>query len=417
MQTLESLEDVQRLVGELGQTIPRLSLAERRHVRAVLKASDLERLDAGWIIRLSLAAGLPLSHRRLDPVQICQALPARDIGRFLDRLSSQELAIDAEVPLEAITRTLNRADAPQTFHSLLRLAHSGVHPGFKGSLTTRTRFRPQTALALLKTATRIAAFVVPDTTALSKQQFLRRRTTIKLFVDLAYLTAQKCETPDVSAAILELMIGLSRRVGWIEFERAIETNAERWSYLYLLPAELVPALLSRKRIAEIETLASRAALFEGSREAFEKALWNALTQKPPTIPMASREWVEGFLGLRKPPKLPDLHSKSIDTASDVNLERMATLLLAAWEARDEGAGARHLFQLFSGICKTAFRLSLAGDPGDTAEFDPAVHEASGGNVMTGGRVRLLRPWVQWGEPPVTRVIVRALVSPVEQVGR
>ena len=62
------------------------------------------------------------------------------------------------------------------------------------------------------------------------------------------------------------------------------------------------------------------------------------------------------------------------------------------------------------------RGQLAGDPGDVAEFDPAVHEASGGNIMGGVRVRLLRPWVQWGEPPVTRVIVRALVSSVEPEG-
>jgi len=411
MQTLESLKDLQRLVGELGQPLPKLSLSERRQAKAVLEASDLESVDAGWVIRLSLAAGLSLSDRRFDAAQIVLALPAIDIIHSLDRLSSHERTINAEVPLEAIGLTLRRENAARALHSLLRLAQG---PDLKSSVITRAQFRPKTALALLKTASRIAPFIVPDTTVgLSRSRFERRRMAIKSLLDLVYFTAIKCETSEVCAAALELMISLSRRVGWVDFDRATEMSAAHWSYLSHLPAKLVPSLLSRNRIAEVETLASRAALFEGSREAFEEALREALTETTSNISMASREWVEGFLGLKRPPKPPEIQNKSIDSASGVNLDRMATLLLAAWEAREEGAGSRHLFQLFSGICKTAFRLSLAGNPGDTTQFDPAIHEASGGTILDGGMVRLLRPWVQWGDPPVTRVIVRALVSPAD----
>lgn len=411
MQTLESLKDLQRLVGELGQPLPTLSFSERRQARAVLGASDLESLGEAWVIRLSLAAGLSLSDRRFDAAQVVLALPAADIMRFLDRLSSQERTINAEVPLEAIGLTLRRENAVRALHSLLRLAHG---PDPKSSVTTRAQFRPKTGLAFLRTASRIAPFIIPNTTdGLSKNQFARRRLSIKLILDLAYFTATKCETSDVCAAALELMVSLSRRVGWVDFERAVEMSAAHWSYLSHLPAKLAPALLSRNRIAEVETLASRAALFEGSREAFDKALRQTLTETTLNISVASREWVEGFLGLKKPPKAPEIQNKNIDSASGLNLDRMATLLLAAWEAREEGGASRHMFQLFSGICKTAFRLSLAGSPGDTSQFDPAIHEALGDTILSGGTVRLLRPWVQWGDPPVTRVIVRALVSPAE----
>jgi hypothetical protein len=314
MQILESLQDAQRLVGELGKPIPKLSLAERRHVRAVLKASDFERLDAAWIIRLFLVAGLPLSDRKFDAMQICRALPPYDIGHFLDRLSNQERVVNAEIPLEAIAltlkredaaRTLNREDAVQTFHSLFRLAHTGVHADLQDSSTTRTRFEPGTALALLKTASRIAALIVLDARdGLSKVQFARRRTAIKSFVDLAYFTATKCETSGVSAATLDLMFTLSRRVGWADFDRAAEMTPAHSSYLYSLPAKLAPMLLSHKRIAEIEILAARAALFDQSRETFQEALRNTLSETTSTIPMASREWVEGFLGLKRPPPPP-----------------------------------------------------------------------------------------------------------------
>ncbi len=93
----------------------------------------------------------------------------------------------------------------------------------------------------------------------------------------------------------------------------------------------------------------------------------------------------------------------------MNLERLSTLLLGSWDAREEGDKSEHLFKVFSGICRTAFGLVLAGEPGASVEFDPALHESSGEQVLVGDRVTLQRPWVEWVKGPAVRVIVRALV--------
>ena len=89
---------------------------------------------------------------------------------------------------------------------------------------------------------------------------------------------------------------------------------------------------------------------------------------------------------------------------------MATLLLSAWDAKEEGERSQHLYKTFSGICRTGFNLVLEGEPGQSASFDPSLHEASEKQIMTGESVTLLRPWVQWVKGSAVRVIVRALVK-------
>src|SRR5258707_10899222 len=110
------------------------------------------------------------------------------------------------------------------------------------------------------------------------------------------------------------------------------------------------------------------------------------------------------------PARTEMGHVNIDTDADVNLERMATLLLSAWDAKEEGEKSQHLYKTFSGICRTAFNLVLEGEPGQSASFDPSLHEASGKQVLTGETVTLIRPWVQWVKGSSVRVIVRALVK-------
>jgi hypothetical protein len=150
-------------------------------------------------------------------------------------------------------------------------------------------------------------------------------------------------------------------------------------------------------------------LIKETEEGLRAAVAETLKSKGVQLPIAAREWAETFLGYEH---ASETAGTAVETGSDVNLERMGTLLLASWEARDDGPNSTYLFELFSGICKAAFRLSLEGNAGSVAFFDPSIHEASRTSVSAGKKVRLMRPWVQWGDAEVVRIIIRALVSPL-----
>jgi hypothetical protein len=259
----------------------------------------------------------------------------------------------------------------------------------------------------MRLAIKLAAILLREGTSGQRQRTKGRSDRASLLIDVAFLTTIKCDHPKVSALAVELLAEIERGVGWVGLEKLSSVTSGRRARLVELPCSQISDVLANACLADADFLASRTRLLQESDDAFRKAVTQVLAEKGVHVPEASRIWARRFLGLKDP------LAGELPVNADVNLERLSTLLLGAWEAKDDGHKAHHLFDLFSSMSRTAFHLSLTQQERNVVPFDPAVHEISNGSALPGQMVTVQRPGVQWNEGVIVRVIIKTLVRTVE----
>lgn len=406
MENHESFDKWRNLIGNVGEPLPKLQKAEKQQVRSFLRADKARDLEDSWKLRLSLAAGLTWSLRGIDLEKVKNALTTADLIRFIDKLCDQDEFIDGKTALYWLGQGLTPVNAGPALSALLRLSRGKAGRKARGSHSV-ARLDAQTAAQVLHVALRAR-------TTISRPDFIeprRKRKRVRANETLEIISAvvRQCETAQVSGTALEIVSLLRKGLSSSEADKLFGSEESTFSRVVALPAKLIREILSKGCLEDADFLSSRVKLIEQAEFQFNQAIENALKDPNMRLPSLARQWGETTLGYEKPPSLSE---SRIDPESDLSLERMGTLLLAAWDAKNEGEKAQHLFALFSGICKTAFRMNLAGEVGSSLTFDAALHEPGGNPILAGERVRLLRPWVEWQQGAVRRVIVRALVAPL-----
>jgi hypothetical protein len=388
------------VVGELGQPLPRLRRQQKQDLkRSVGKGMENEP-DRRWRLRVAVISGSPISPE-ISGVEIRETLQPVDIVRHLDRFARHERLVDVTDVVSELPIPSGSKDQRRMLTGLANFLQAA--PKKRGSQNVKTLLKPETAKSIITLGWRAALPLLADNSPLMHRP-RQRKNLVKQVVDLLYLATTKAEVPETAAVGIEVLRQLEKRVGTTELEQVDAHGPQRVSYLLALPAQLIERALLGGCLSDAEALASRSRHLKDALSQLQSAVRSALSR--PELPMASRHWAEAFL---------ELHSTepaNVDTADDVNVERMATLLLAAWEARSEGSRSSHYFELFSSLCANAFKLRLGGNIGAIAEFDPALHQAVSRDkdLNRQSRVRIVRPWVQWGEEPIFRIIVPALVE-------
>jgi hypothetical protein len=401
-----------QLLGAAGEPLPKLGKDQRAKLQSVIEGPEAEHLEPEQRVRAWIAAKSASHIAAVDPALISRAVPLSELTRNLQALCDFGKVLRAEPLLRAMTLQVNPANARMVLLSLHRLLTNLASvkrkdaQGFAGLV----RLEPATAMALLDSANWIAPFALDETKrteSRKKRAKKPQRTGVDLLLDVVFQTVARCECAAVCARALDVVSSVQRKLGASRVDDELDRGEPRWTELMTLPSRLIPRILVKGCLADADLLASRTAVLPRARKLFEDAVRSCLGQPGLELALESRQWAERFLGYTSP---SEIRNAPIDAGRDVNLERMGALLLAAWDARDEGPKARQLFDVFSGICRTAFGLSLVGQPGQATSFDEARHMPAEGSVMRGNAVRVLRPGVQWSEGLVVRVIVRALVA-------
>ena len=387
------------LVGRFGEPIPKLKRDEKLHLKALLKDPESRNFERGWLLRISLAAAVPVSVRGYKPEEIREALGVRGAMHFITKLTTMDHEVAASEVLQALDTAAIFQQPRDTLVALGKLAKS--RDKMKGS---NTRLNLETSLHVLRIARKLSRPIL-DTEQVNGREAFRKSLTA--LIDLVFRTTKSCENPETALAAFEFAAEVRGRLGVHKVQDALPHQFTKFEYLSSLPVQLIPAILTKGCMTDADLVSSRIGLIEDERENFIRKVQSLISEKGVTLPLASRQWAETFMGS---PARTEMRHVAIDTDADVNLERMGTLLLSAWDAKEEGERSQHLYKTFSGICRTGFNLVLEGDPGQSASFDPSLHEASGKQIMTGESVTLVRPWVQWVRGSVVRVIVRALVK-------
>lgn len=391
--------DWRALVGRFGEPIPKLKRDEKVRLKALLKDRESRNFERGWLLRIALAAVVPVSVRGYKPEEIREALGVRETMHFITKLTSMDREVAASEVLQALDTPAIFLQPRDTVVALGKLTKS--RDKMKGS---NTRLNSDTSLYVLRIAKKLSRPIL-DTEQLNGRDAFRKSLTA--LIDLVFRTTKSCENPETAVAAFEFAAEVRGRLGVHKVHDALAHQFTKFEYLSSLPVQLIPAMLTKGCIVDAELISSRIGLIEDERENLKRKVQSLISEKGATLPLASRQWAEAFLD---GPVRSEMRHVGIDTDADVNLERMATLLVSAWDAKEEGERSQHLYKTFSGICRTGFNLVLEGEPGQSASFDPSLHEASGQQIMTGESVTLLRPWVQWVRGSAVRVIVRALVK-------
>ncbi len=399
MESPQTQVDWRALVGRFGEPIPKLKRDEKARLKALFKDRQSQNIERGWLLRIALAAAVPVSVQGYKPEEIREALGVRGTMQYITKLSTVDREVAASEVLQALDTSAVFQQPRDTLAALAKL----VKPRDKAKGSS-TRLNFDTALHVLSIARKLSRPIL-DTEPLHGREPFRK--TFALLVDLVFRATKACERAETAVAAFEFAAEVQSRFGVHNIENALPHQFSKFEYLSSLPTRLIPIILTKGCITDADLVSSRTQLIEETRENFRREVQSTLSEKGVMLPLASRQWAETFLMGSTTAGMP---RAAIDTDTDVNLERMATLLLASWDAKDEGEKSHHLFTTFSGICRTGFNLVLEGEPGRSAVFDPSLHEATEQRILAGETVTLIRPWVQWAKGSAVRVIVRALVK-------
>jgi hypothetical protein len=99
---------------------------------------------------------------------------------------------------------------------------------------------------------------------------------------------------------------------------------------------------------------------------------------------------------------------STDDANALHITQLASTLVRAWSARDEGPKAKEAFEELTVVLADFFGIEIKGFVGSVESFNARVHEFPLGE-KTASRVKLVRPWVQISGSQPSRILIKALV--------
>src|SRR6266853_5917432 len=102
MESSQALVDWRALVGRFGEPIPKLKRDEKVRLKALLTDPESRKIERGWLLRISLAATVPISVRGYKPEEIREALGVWGAMHFITKLSTVDHEVAASEVLQAL---------------------------------------------------------------------------------------------------------------------------------------------------------------------------------------------------------------------------------------------------------------------------------------------------------------------------
>ena len=111
--------------------------------------------------------------------------------------------------------------------------------------------------------------------------------------------------------------------------------------------------------------------------------------------------------------LPDTETStsfelSSNDADALHVTQLASALVRAWSAQEEGPKAKESFEELRVVLADFFGIEIVGAVGSVESFNSRVHEFPLGE-RSASRIRVVRPWVQISSSQPSRILIKALV--------
>ena len=191
----------------------------------------------------------------------------------------------------------------------------------------------------------------------------------------------------------------------VSLEPFLSENTLGQTYLKI-EAGVIEALRRSLVAGDMPTLDELAELY-GQHHELEAKATDALKQlfsdQASTLPSSSQQWAMSKLGLNR----PRAGIEYSDPADSPEVKQAATLLMFLFDRQNSSEEFGEAFERFRSLSELHFHLFLRGDVGAATEYNARIHESPEGNS---GKLRLVRPWVEFYSPPNARIVIRGIVE-------
>lgn len=389
------------LVGPSSTPIKRLKgRAAREEVRKLLKESGQ---GPELQLRGYLSAGRAPAPELLDETLIAAALDANDCAAFLPQLSREQIVIDAEEALKAILRLTNRKQPTNP----RKLASGVARAATKWTRENKSVEISHSTLISFLEVTRLLCMNMGNIASRARKS--RKPSPLTTIVKAGtFWSARSAHAASTIAAVKTLKIAEEKVPQVME---NLEHDAEFSRSFEILRQQSLHALsesAERGNASQFRQLASSLLAFAVFKKDATEKLKQLHEERGRFQESVQTELAE-LAGVPKPDV--SLTTEIKTSVSDaVQTTQLASALLSAWMAREEGPKAKELFEELRSILQNFFGLKLRGNVGETGKYNPRLHEFAYGESK-GEQVSLVRPWVEIvGGDGTVKVAMKALVK-------
>jgi hypothetical protein len=357
------------------------------------------------LLRAFLSAKRKPSRELITSNTICQSLTAADMLKYSKRLMAIHQAIDASALFLALRIELESQLPSQDIRRLLRGTVRSLEKWFDAIFLDDANSLTESSELSLMDLISFLAFSSTFGRARGKRAFQTEKTVTSLLRLSFKLAAQSTKI----ATLLRLrdqIDAANRRLSTSVVESFIES--ETVSHLadlirHQILESMRSAILTGKR-DELDPLfaLSRQLNYEDTLKLEVLTTWN---DKRGALDSEIQKYLTRYLDFRLEQRPVALTGQS----ESVQISQMATVLLQLWESRGDSPRVAEAFRMFAVLAERFFGLRLCGPVGSQVDFDPKLYEFAGARVS--GRVVVLRPWVEWSEHAVSKIIIKAVVDP------
>jgi len=390
-------------VGSSSEPLKRIKENAAR-LEAARLASD-ESQGSTVRLRAYLSIGKSPPKELLTEENIRAALNISDRVAFLPKLAANEKLIKAEVPLHSILsglKDIGSRNANRLTKNLSRIAAKWAAQAPTVGISDNSVLFFVQILEGISRYQRRAAVSRPS----------KRTATKNPYVQLLMIGTRWAVSSANPGPLLPLLriFGSAENVKGMTVENLIADNAEflnDFQKLLTKSIDRCEELLRQGIVSEFEELSGAVAELPAAKNDLTAKMSKLYLQKA-RFPVAIQDALRKVLG--ETTEAPSTPKIQVDDEDSVQTVQLASALVAAWTAKDDGSKAKEAFEELKSVSANFFGLELHGSASQIEDYNPRIHELILGK-KPGNRVRLLGPWVEFSRQTRSKVILKAPVEP------
>lgn len=395
------------LIGPPGAPLRRIKDKNiRREVEQLLREI---KVGPEIQLRAYLATGRTPPAKLVTEDNVLHALVLEDCVTFLPKLSRKTSVLQAEATLKAISQRLSVLRPANSYPLAIKLERiakkwDGQSKRIALGDSTVTQF-----LRILEALCTGGHAAMVSRTGKKSQEVAPFPSLIKS----GSAWALAWGSPPALLLVMRILGCAEKQLGIVIGDLLAQdpTFVETIDAVWEKCVEEIEFLATRGNVADLDQWA-RAAVRAPMRRKDTKAKLENLYADRGRFDESIQYTLADILGHRREGQ--PLRTIPIDEGETIQTGQLASVLLQAWSAKDEGPRAKEAFEQLQSLLSNFFGLTIRGKLGDIEPYNPRIHELCPGEDAR-ARVRLLRPRVELARLGTSRVILKALVQKLGQV--
>jgi len=335
---------------------------------------------------------------------ILAALNLDDRVNFLSKLAVSAKLIRADAPLRAILRGMKDVGARRSVRITRNLCRTTVKWRKQAAVVTVSDTSVQHIVQILE---QVSKYQIVDKSKLPPRKAAKTNPYFQL---LSTVTRWTLSSPAPGSLLLVLkLLGSTEERLATSIDKLIDDVefSGHFQGLITKAVDRCEKLINQSAASEFQDLADAIVKFSTAKVAFKARMAELYSDKA-----RLSDSIQGALRtvLGDTGEVPSFTKIQLDDEDSLRTVQLASALVAAWVAREDGPKAKDAFEELRSVAGNFFNLQLHGNARQIEDYNPRIHELVLG-ARPSARVRLLGPWVDFSRQTVSKVILKAPVEP------